>query len=85
MLLMDHSAIVPIVEQTFLWPAPFCPRYAEYDTKLHQNIWHYEIIETQASWNHILIHEVYFKSYNETHCCVADILYLLNMCVRDEK
>ena len=34
--------------------------------------------------NHNLIHENYFKSYNETHYCVAAILYFFNMCVRDK-
>ena len=79
---MDHSAIIPILEQAVLWPAPLCVKYAEYSTELHRYIWNHEIIETLESWNHIWIHEVYFKSNSETHCCVAAILRLLNMCER---
>ena len=83
--LMNHSAIIPILKQTSLWPAQFCGEYAEYGAKPYKYIWNHEMIETQESWNHILIHEVYFKSESETHCCVAAILYLLNMCVRDKE
>ena len=77
---MNHWAIIPILEQTSLWPAPFSAKYTEYGTELHKYIWNHEIIEIQASQNHSWIHEAYFKSYSETHCCVAAILYLLNMC-----
>ena len=43
---MDHSAIMPILEQVSLWPAPVCVKYAEYGTELHKYIGNYETIET---------------------------------------
>ena len=46
---MDHSAIIPILEQTSLWSAPFCVKYAEYGTERHKYILNHEIIEIQAS------------------------------------
>ena len=48
---------------------------ADYGTELHEYIRNHEIIETKESWNHISIHEVYFKSYSETHNCAPAILY----------
>ena len=36
-----------------------------------------EIIETQELWSHIWIHEVKFKSYSETHYCLAAVLDLM--------
>ena len=69
--------------QKSLWPAPLCVKYAEYALNLIKYILNHEIIETQESRNQIWIHEVYFKSNSETHCCVVAILCLLNMCVRD--
>ena len=79
---MYHSAIIQILEQTSIWPAPLCDKYSEYGNELHKNIWNHEIIEVQESWNNIRIHEVYFKSYSKTHSCVAAILYSLSMCQR---
>ena len=55
---MDASAIIPVLEQTAIWLAPFYVKYGRNDSELHKYNWNNEIIETQESWSHIWIHEV---------------------------
>ena len=57
---------------------------AEYGSELNEYNWNQEIIDTQEPWTHIWIQEVKFKSYSETHYCVAAFLDLL-ICVGDKK
>ena len=52
---MDASAIIPVLEQTTVWPAPFVLNMAAYDSELHKYNWNNEIIETPK-------HEIIFES-----------------------